>query len=214
MAVLAGAEQRTFEHAITEMIEPEALATARRSITGSNGYIVRGEYNRILSGYWRIFPPEQLMVLFSSALQARPAEQLARVFDYIGVSPDFSPENLGVQYRRAAVARRLPGLDLYAWQARLSKARSARAMWRTLSPRQRTRIAARYEHASFRVEVWNARRGEMDDFMPESIRQMLISHYREDTEALAARLGVEAPWLANWGRSPSADAQPLPRLMG
>lgn len=198
MAVLAGGEHRSFERAISEMLRPDALEQARRSITGNNGYIVRGEYFRILSGFWRTFSPEQLMVIFSSELDSRPADVLKRSFDFIGINPDFTPSNLGVRYRQAAVARRVPGLDLYAWQDRMSRAQPTRALWHALPPRARSRLDRWYERASFRVDVWNARRGDFDNVMPRHVHETLISHFRADGEALARTLGVEVPWLARW----------------
>ena len=69
MAVFAGADPRTFERAGDDLLQPGALAQARSTITQNNGDIVRGEYFRILSGYWHMFPPEQLMVLFAPDLE-------------------------------------------------------------------------------------------------------------------------------------------------
>ena len=198
MAVLSGTETRSFEAAITEMLAPGALEAARRTITGSNGFIVRGEYHRLLSGFWRTFPPEQLLVVFSSDLDHRRAEVVQRVFEFIGVRSDFIPPNLHVRYRQAAVTRRVHGLDLYGWQSRLSQGRAPRSAWHALPPRARRSIDRWYERASFRLDMWNARRGDIGNIVPEDVRERLISHFRADNEALESALGVEVPWLAEW----------------
>ena len=54
--------------------------------------------------------------------------------------------------------------------------------------------------ASFRVEIWNARRGAggEDDEMSSAAREKLINHFRQDGEALAEMLGTKIPWLATW----------------
>jgi hypothetical protein len=198
MTVLAGDESRPFEQAVTEMLAPEELEKARTSITGSNGYIVRGEYFRILSGYWRTFRREQLLTIFSGELDTNPAAVLARLFEFIGVGTDFVPDNLGVRYREAALARRVPGLDLYRLQRRLSEGRLTRRMWHALPGLARPRIGRAYERASFRVEMWNARRGRLHDDMSADVRKRLIEHFRSDSEALGGALGVAPPWLSNW----------------
>lgn len=198
MTVLAGTENRPFEQAICEMLDPGELERARGSVTGNNGYIVRGEYHRILSGYWRSFPARQLMVIFSSELEDEPERTLQRVFEFLGVDTDFVPANMGVRYRQAAIARRVPGLDLYALQQRLSRARSSRALWHSLPGGARPRIGRLYDRASFRVEMWNARRGQLSEEMPGDIRRRLIAHFEPDSQALGSALGVTLPWLDRW----------------
>ncbi len=195
MAVLAGTEPRSFEQAITDMLRPEALEQARSSIEGSNGYIVRGEYFRILSGFWRTFPRDQLLVIFATDLESRPADVLGRVCEFIGVDREFTPANLGTRYRQAATARRVTKLDLYAWQQRLSRGTSTRAVWHAIPLRARKRLSCWYDRASFRVDLWNARRGEVHDAMTEDLHDTLASHFAADSEALASSLGVEVPWL-------------------
>ena len=59
-------------------LEPEALEDARRIPRESAGYVVWGEYGRILDGYLDVFGPDQLLVLFSDDLQRAPRETLSR----------------------------------------------------------------------------------------------------------------------------------------
>lgn len=92
MAVLAGAEPRTVERAADNLLQPGVLAQVRSTITQNNGYTVRGENFRILSGYWDIFRPEQLVALFASDLESRPAGFAARMFDLIGSAPTLRRE--------------------------------------------------------------------------------------------------------------------------
>lgn len=213
MAVLAGTEKHPFEAVIADRLRPDELVRDRSTITGSNGYVARGEYFRILSGYWRTFPAEQLMIIFLSDLHRQPAETLARVFSFVGVDPEFRPENLGVRYRQAAVSRRLAGFDLYAWQDRVSEVRLARAAWRHLPSRARHNIDAFFQRLSYMVDVWNARRGEVDASVPGHVQERLQAHFRPDSEALARATGLEVPWLQQWGTgSGSPPIIPAPTL--
>lgn len=199
MAVLGGLERRSFEEAIGAMLAPDQLERDRATVTGSNGYVARGEYFRILSGYWRTFPAEQVMVVFSRDLKTRTPEVLARTFAFVGVDDSYLPPNLDVRYREAAVARRIRGFDLYAWQRALTGAKAPRAIWHALPGPSRAAVSRAYSRASFRVEMWNARRGELRNDVPESVLSALTAHFRTDGEALASALGVEVPWLARWG---------------
>lgn len=200
MAVLDRAEPRTFAQAIAELSEPAALHAARIAPKINNSYIVNGEYHRILSGFLRAFPPEQLKVLFSTELSERPREVLPDVFRFVGVDADFMPDNLSVRYRTAATERRIAGLDLYALQGGLARAAPVRAIWHSMPLGIREKLDRMFNIASFRVELWNARRedrGRTDMIAPD-VRRGLVAHFRHDSEALRAMLGTEIPWLTTW----------------
>jgi len=200
MMALGGVESRTFEEAINELIAPLALEEARLTRSRVNGYIVNGEYSRLLAGFLRIFASEQLKVVFSDELAQRPAETLADLFDFVGVSRDFVPNNLDVRYRTAAVKQRIPGLNLVTWQTNLARVRSARTFWHALPKRLRRTIDYAYNVTNYRIEMWNAWRGAVDDDIPPAVREALIAHFRPDSEALEKMLGREVPWLASWTR--------------
>jgi hypothetical protein len=198
MMALGNVDSRSFQDAIDELIQPGTLEHTRRVRSRVNGYIVNGEYARVLQGFLRVFPPEQLRVIFSDELAERPADVLPGVFDFVGVAPDFVPDNLGRKYREAAVRQRLPGVNLVTWQANLARARAARASWHALPEGLRRRLDRVYNVANYRVEMWNARRGEVQEDIPRDAYDTLAAHYRPDSEALAAMLGREVPWVQAW----------------
>ena len=72
MAVMNQMDKRTFAQAIDELLQPDALEQARREPRETAGYIVWGEYGRILAGYFEVFPREQILVLFTEELKAIP----------------------------------------------------------------------------------------------------------------------------------------------
>jgi hypothetical protein len=199
MAVLEGQESRPFDVAIASLMEPRTMRHARAVATGYNGYIVRGEYARILDGFLRVFPREQLMLTLSDELAQDPAGVLPSIFGFLGVAPDFVPDNLGTRYRAAAVRQRIPGLTPARWQARLARVELAAKLWHRLPTRARRPISRAVAVAGYRADLWNAQRGVDEEPMDPSVRQSLIAHFRPDSERLSAAFGLELPWLKTWG---------------
>jgi hypothetical protein len=201
MLALGRDESRSFEEAVNQLIDPASLEHARVARTRLNGYIVNGEYARLLAGFLRVFPREHLKVIFSDDLAQRPAETLADLFEFIGVADDFVPDNVNTRYRAAAVKQRIPGLNLVIWQAGFARVRPLRALWHALPWRLRKAVDSAYNVTNYRVEMWNAWRGTVGEDIEPHVREKLIAHFRPDGEALREMLGREIPWLATWADS-------------
>jgi len=201
MRKMERADPRSFEEAVDELMEPTTMEHARVAATRTNGYIVNGEYARLLTGFLRVFPREQLMVIFSDELSQQPTSTLSRVFDFIGVSNSFVPDNLETRFREGAVKQRVPGLNLVSWHMNLARVAPARTLWFALPERWRREIHRAYSRASYRIELWNARRGSVDHEISPSARQRLVGHFLPDSEALVEIVERDVPWLANWARS-------------
>ena len=195
MMALERIESRSFDEAIDHLLTPSALDRARTVSTQTNDYVVKGEYCRVLAGFLRTFPREQLMVIFTDELAERPAETLSAVFEFLDVEADFVPDNLGSRYREAAVKERIPGLHLVRWQSNLARLRPARKLWYALPEYMRKGL----DGAVYRARMWNARRGGLsDDDMSTVVRERLRDHFRPDSEALSGLLERDTPWLAAW----------------
>jgi hypothetical protein len=203
MMALDRVESRSFEDVVDQLTGPVELERTRVVRSRDNGYVVNGEYARLLGGFLNVFPREQLMAIFTDELTSSPRQTLASVFDFVGVSSEFVPDNAGTRYRAAAVKQRIPGLNLINWQTGLARVKPARALWHSLPGRVRGTIDHRYNVANLRVEMWNAYRGEATEEMPPSVRERLIAHFRPDSEALAELLGERIPWLASWDAHPA-----------
>jgi hypothetical protein len=201
MMALRNVESRSFGQAIDELMEPRALEQTRIMRSRVNGYIVNGEYSRLLDGFLRVFRREQLKVIFSDDLAEQPAATVADVFGFVGVSAGFVPANVNTRYRAAAIRQRIPGLDLVTWQANLARARTARRLWHALPDRMRRAVDHAYNVANYRVEMWNALRGAVGEDVPAAVHERLAAHFRADSEALAETLGRDVPWLDSWARS-------------
>jgi len=203
MAVLSRVESRSFEDAIDQLVEPGALEHARSAHTRTDGYVVGGEYARGLAGFLRVFPREQLMVIFSGEFEQRPSETLSAVFGFIGVATDFVPDNLNTRYLAAAVKQRVPGLNLFVWKTNFARVRPARALWHALPTSVHRGVGRAYSVAAYRIQLWNARRGAVpdEDEIQSSTRLKLAAHFRSDSEALRDMLDMEIPWLEEWART-------------
>ncbi len=201
MEVLNRAERRTFDQAVGQLMEPDALAYARIAPTRINSYIVSGEYFRILSAFLEIFRREQLLVIFSDDLIKRRQGVLNSIFEFVGVAGDYLPDNLDIRYRTAATKQQIPGLNLSKWQSSMARVRPLRLIWHALPGPVRETIDRLYSITHFRVAMWNARRDiDDDDNVSLATRRRLMAHYTPDSEALAELLGVDVPWLSVWDR--------------
>jgi hypothetical protein len=198
MMTLNGIERRSFACAVDELIGADALAAARVSRSRTSGYLVDGEYARLLSAYLRVFEPGQLEVVFSDELTADPARTLARLFAFIGVDPGHVPPNIRERYREAALRPRIAGLNLVNWQHALARVGPARAAWHRLPDRPRHAVDRVYNVANHRVELWNARRGGLAEQIDEPLQRQLAAHYERDGEMLAELIGRQPPWLQQW----------------
>jgi hypothetical protein len=200
MGVLDRVESRSFDEAINQLMESNAMEDARISHTRTNGYVVSGEYTRILAGFLRHFRREQLMVIFSNELAERPTEVLAMVFEFIGVATNFVPDNLNTRYRAAATKQKIPGVQLFIWREALARVRLASALWFALPRGVRSSVSRAYTVAAHHIGLWNAQRDISRDDMPLAARWRLVTYFRPDSEALGDLLDREIPWLEDWAR--------------
>jgi hypothetical protein len=195
MTSLNGWESRPFDQAIHQLLEPEALERARRVPAENAGYVVWGEYARILGGYIDIFSSEQLLILFSSELRSDAGAVLRRVFEFLCVDPDHVPDNLGTNYREGAAARRISWLDLNQVQRRVSSSMLTRRAWHALPEQTRRRVDAGFDRMNYRVRLWN-RRGSIKPPPGAETDLILRRHYESDAQLLTRLCGRPPPWSA------------------
>lgn len=206
MTVMNGWDRRNFPQAARELLSPDALALARRRPTETTGYVVWGEYGRILAAYFDVFAREQLLVLFTSDLERDAAGTMRRIYEFLAVDASFVPDNLGTMYRRTGATRRIRWLDLNAIQAAVSENRLAHALWHSIPERSRRRIDRRFDHLNYRTDLWNRRRRTATAPLDDAIERALRAHYRQDAERLSELLGVIPPWIAQAGPRSSGDS--------
>ena len=210
MLAMRGIERRSFDEAADQLLQPAALETARRRPQERTGYVAWGEYGRILDGYFDVFAPEQILVVFTDELEHTPAQLLARIQMFIGVTADFEPQNLGERFRVGAVERGFSWRSPASWMTpssplspqglarALSRSATARGAWQSVSEDRRRRAVRAYERVARRVARRN-RDSDPNDVSanaPPSVQTLarLREHYSADLGRLADLTGTTPPW--------------------
>jgi hypothetical protein len=190
-----GLEPRSMETALLECMAPEELERARTAPNELNSYVAWGEYDRILQGYLRHFPKDQLLIVSTAELHSQPAKLLSRVFRFIGVEGNHLPNDLGAVHRHPLEGRRVRSRGLITLQKRLLFSDLARSSWRRLPALVRTMIWRRYSNAAYRTGLPNKTRAPAPDLPPELLER-LAGHFEPDAQALQKWAGV-VPGLAS-----------------
>jgi hypothetical protein len=194
MAVMNGLDERSFERAIDDLLQPESLVESRNYPQEATSYITRGEYGRILSRYLEVFPREQLLVVFNDELERSPQALLQRMFEFIGVGTQFIPDNLGVRYREAAASRRLSWLNPDAIVRATAGRHLARKTWHLLPDTTRRRISNGYAGIAYQIELRNRTASEPSSAPASATVARLREHFAADRAELAMLLGDDLPW--------------------
>lgn len=210
MSVMHGIERRSFDDATAALLEPAALDAARKLPQEKTGYIVWGEYGRILDAYFALFAPEQILVVFTDELERSPAQLLERIHRFIGVAADFEPENLGARYRVGAIERGFSWASPGSWMApssplspqglarTLRRNRTARGAWHGVSDHRRRQIGGVYERVARQVvrRNRNSDPNEVSANSPPSAATLarLREHYAADRGRLETMIGAAPPW--------------------
>jgi hypothetical protein len=183
-----------FDRLIAALLEPEALEDSRRLRRG--GFITRGEYGRILQGYFETFADEQIFVCFTSDLERTPVVLMREVFEFLSVDPNHMPRGLTTRFQEGAAAHRVGWLrspsDL---QKRLIRQPGVRSLWGVVPDRARRRVTLALREANYRFDLWNRRGGGSDhvDARAETLAR-LRGHYEEDRVLLERLIGKPVPW--------------------
>lgn len=204
MTTLSGLETRPFDETIEELLSPDALEDARLHPHETNAYVVWGEYGRILRGYLDVFPKPQILVVSTDELEHAVEGLLRRLYGFIGVAPDFVPDNLGARYRVGAERARFDWLSLYgraspyAIQRSLARMKPVRAIWRALPARGHQRLDAAFADLAYHIGLWNrSPRGQAATLSPNPITmRRLREHFVEDGRELSSMLHRDFPWQA------------------
>jgi hypothetical protein len=200
MAVMNRHEHREVNASLRAELAPDALRAARSSPSDYDGYVPRGEYGRILQGYYSVFPSEQILVVYTDELERDPGGVMRRMFAFLGLrDTDFVPTNLGTVYRPSSTRRRLPGLtsaNIGRLAERLLRMPWIGGGWERLSSETRVRLLQKYSAATYALNLWNRRSGS-DDGRPAldpALRTALRRHYADDTQLLTTLTGSPPPW--------------------
>ncbi len=187
-------DRRSFDEAIEELLLPHTLDRSRRHPEENTSYVVRGEYGRILKGYFDVFPRAQMLVVFTHELESEPEQLLRRVHEFLGVAPDVLPDNLGAKYRQGLAERRFYWLNAYAARDIVVRNVRARFLWQALPESSRFWIDRRFAAAAYRLDLWNRRTAASLASPKQATLVRLRGHYSDDRRQLTGMLGQEPPW--------------------
>jgi hypothetical protein len=195
MLVLNRREKRSFDDAIDQLLALDALDQARQYPDETTGYVVWGEYGRILQGYFSVFPAEQVLLLFTSELDSKPDELLRRIYDFLAISPSYMPANLDVRYRMGNNQRKLSWLNIAEARRVVAHTAGARTAWRALPRAIRHPVDRAFERTSYKVDLWNQRDAPLVEPPSSETLHRLSEHYEEDTAHLLSLTGLTPPWV-------------------
>jgi hypothetical protein len=209
-----GDDERSLDAALTEELEPDALAAARVRPADGHQHIVAGEYGRILADYLCFYRRDQLFVGSTAVLAREPMRLLGDLYRFLGVGTSHVPPNLGVRYQQRGTGRRSAVIG--AIPHVVKETRGLRHAWNSLPDDLRARGRARFRTAAHRLDQRTSVRDERMDQQPEpAVLERLRAHYAADIAQLERLVGpvpgvTDLPWLSG-ARSPTAPAGPAPR---
>jgi hypothetical protein len=152
-------------------------------------YKSKGWYDEQLSRWMTYFPPEQFLFFLYEDLHARPIDVMRRIYEFIGVNPNFRPD-VEVRYN-------LSGKPFSPRFHEFIKGNSpVHALARTVMP---SKLRARLKSDIIR---WNlARPG-----MAPQLRARLIADYTPDIARLGPKIGRDlSAWLESARQSRSSE---------
>jgi hypothetical protein len=178
--IRAGKEHLDFGAALKA--EPERMASGWSPFFS---YRAKGWYHAQLGNWMNYFPPDRFLFFLYDDLRARPLEVMRRIFEFIGVNPDFRPD-VEVQYN-------VSGKPLSPWFHELIKGNTTvHALARSVLPAKlRARLKAD-------ITRWNLARPSL----APHLRAGLLAQYAPDLAKLGPMIGRD---LSDWA-APSRSA--------
>src|SRR4051812_37547337 len=187
-----GADTRDPDTAFDELLRPESLEAARRDPEGLQGYVVFGEYGRILRGYWDVFDSSQLLTLSTAQLDQDPEAVLSAVWSFLGVA-EHTPADLETRYMVSAdLGRRHRLMGLF--DGRRRSVRMARKAFHSLPPPISNRIRKTFCAPQLRsVRSSNGGKDSSSQAprveLSPAMRSRLFEHYEADSAQLEEMFG-------------------------
>ena len=185
MSVRRGIEQRSFEEAIQQQLQPESLEESRKLPVGraseTNTYIVWGEYGRLLKPYFDQFGKQKILTLFTKDLECDPENTLDMVCSFLGLDT-VRPASLGKRFHEGGAHERLP------WARSLARVHWIRYIWHAVPKRWRS--PATYWFHQYNVVKEKDSLSNYDEFLGKD----LYRHFHGDAALLKELLGRDLPW--------------------
>src|SRR4051794_34213444 len=119
--------ERIAAHWVHNFAKRREKGDLRATLTHANtSYVVRSQYHMQLQQFLGHYPLEQTLVIEQEELRNQPEATLRRVFEFVGVDPDFSHPHFGKQ--RHQTSRKTRASSLAVRLERLSGTRGGRVV--------------------------------------------------------------------------------------
>lgn len=190
-----GTEKRNFAEIVREQLSsPDSqelgLGRTEAAPEHSEGYVSESEfiiawseYGRILENYYKLFPQNQLLVLFADELKSNPEEVISRILSFLGLEPGYVPDCLGETFHQGGDSQWLDDTT----KTRLVRAPLIRGIWNKIPETKKQEIRYWFEQRNIRKQ---ANTEEMDSDSEQSLRQ----HFSRDVEKLSGLVDLPPRW--------------------
>ena len=183
MSVMRGYETRSFEDCVDALQSPSDRGDGVLDI--HRDYFRFGEYGRIFESYLEHFDTGQFNLVFTETLDADPARLTRNVYEFLGVDPEFYPDNLRKRFNVSG-ERSMPAVAENLRRA-VGRARRLPILNRMISQ-------DRYEAFKFWTRTELNVRSTPDSGPDAKLRVRLANHFAPDVVQLRRQFGIETPW--------------------
>lgn len=188
MAVRRSWENQSFKETIKRKLQASVLEYERSfpNKIDQKGYLVLGEYYRIIIKYLQVFPQEQVLFLFTENLAKEPHVTLKKIMNFLNVDDQFQPPNLHIKYHVGGTKTKIP-IDTVD----LQKNWLIRQIRKILPYKYRTVYWRRF---LFWFKTSNIVADSTDVQMSIETRKLLAKFYQDDVRNLNSIIEAVIPW--------------------
>lgn len=179
---------RTFEDTIIEQLNDTKLVTERNSTNYWNKQIVSGEYGRILKEYYKLFPKEQILILYMNDLISVPTAFVEEIFNFLGVK-NIQIKNIGKLYHSSNINWFMSFISNIAFN------KNIRPIGKYLFHGRINRII-RFYLTQYRTS--GLKNVDSKFMLSHEIRFKLEELYYNDVRLLSELTGEIPYWVENW----------------
>lgn len=184
MALRRGNTTKTFEEDVSLLLESDNLEKERRNLTPRNNFLFGSEYGRILSSYYQLFGPDQILVLYTEDVKKNPEQTLRTFFNFIGVDEEYTPPNIQKSYHEGGGKPKTKLLTPHF----LYKIPLMETIWKNYAPHSLQKTI------ESKINRWNVKPDNETIDQNSDIYSWLVEYFAEDIRLLGQLSNTEVPW--------------------
>lgn len=183
MALRRGNTTNTFEEDISSLLENANLEQERKNLTPQNNFLLSSEYGRILSSYYQLFEPDQILILFTEDMKKNPEHTLQKFFNFIGVD-EYIPPNIRESYHEGGGKAKLKLLT----PSFLYKIPLIETAWKSYIPHSVQKTI------ESKINRWNVKADNEIVDQDSDIYMRLVNYFSDDIQLLEQLIRTSVPW--------------------